>query len=285
MSSSFVDNDDSDDLLLLSDVGDSIVGDKDVQINSNLSWEGNAVGQGEIKVGGGTASGNNNNGGGSDNKPKGTGMCWCFSISAYQPYFDVDTMDVLDRIMESFKVWKRTTDTQDMAYFIKEVLPRGGGPDAYGPFWITMTLVFVVAVTSNINSWFNASAQDFEGDISALLHAFWVIYAFSFGIPIVSWGALKCLGEGVQGLDFMTLLCLFGYSLLPYIPAALVCAIPITALHWVALFGAMAFSSGLVMRNLIGPVMEGGEKKSRALLGWFAGCQFVMFFVMKIVFF
>ena len=65
----------------------------------------------------------------------------------YQQFFDVDTDDVMKRVLWS-------------------VLPRPGGstanffkskirakPDLYGPFWICVTLIFSMAIAGNIASY------------------------------------------------------------------------------------------------------------------------------------
>ena len=89
-------------------------------------------------------------------------LCWCFDLRSYQPYFDVSTSLVNQRIISSLQFYKTSAKTGNADYFVADVLSQGSGPDAYGPFWITMTLVFVVSVTSNISKWFYASTQDFE---------------------------------------------------------------------------------------------------------------------------
>ncbi|GMH54757.1 hypothetical protein TL16_g01740 [Triparma laevis f. inornata] len=106
----------------------------------------------------------------------------------------------------------------------------------------------------------------------------------SFGIPLISFLALRCLGE-IPGLNFITLFTLYGYSLTTYIPACLLCIIPSQTVHWLSLLIASLFSTGLIFRNLVEKIMEAEQTKSRALLGWFAGCQLIMFFVMKLVFY
>ncbi|GMH49652.1 hypothetical protein TrVE_jg5209 [Triparma verrucosa] len=209
-------------------------------------------------------------------------LCWCFDLRSYQPYFDINTSDIKHRVLSSLHVWKRSATTQDVDYFLSDVL--GDNPDAYGPFWITMTLVFVVSVTSNINQWVHSTEDDFESDIDSLLNAMWIIYTFSFGIPLISYFALRCLGA-IQGINFMILFSLYGYSLTMYIPAALLCVVPSQAVHWLSLLVASLFSGALIFRNLVGRVMQSEETKSRAILGWFAGCQIIMFLCLKLVFY
>jgi hypothetical protein len=69
----------------------------------------------------------------------------CFRLETYLAYFDVDTVDIKDRIKYS------------ILYFYKPDKFRGEvigasrteslkGPDLYGPLWITMTFVFLLGV-------------------------------------------------------------------------------------------------------------------------------------------
>lgn len=62
----------------------------------------------------------------------------------YQPLFDVDTIQVLNRVKGS-------------------LLPRPRGaffdlisanPDLWGPFWISTTLIFAMAITGNLASYY-----------------------------------------------------------------------------------------------------------------------------------
>lgn len=69
----------------------------------------------------------------------------CLNLETYRAYFDIDADDILLRMKSAiFDFYKPehfrinvvgTTKTDSMK-----------GPDLYGPFWITMTLVFFVAV-------------------------------------------------------------------------------------------------------------------------------------------
>ena len=90
-----------------------------------------------------TFSGNmdNNSGGGG-----GSGMSIpvpkCCSFETYAQYFNVDTDDIVNRVVGAIKF----ANIPD--HFRNTILNQEGkGPDLYGPTWITMTLVFFVAVS------------------------------------------------------------------------------------------------------------------------------------------
>jgi hypothetical protein len=71
-------------------------------------------------------------------------FCGCLSIRYYKPYFDVETKEIIERLFNSLFFCKREIKFLDLI---------SQKPDAYGPFWISTTLVFCIAVTSHISSW------------------------------------------------------------------------------------------------------------------------------------
>jgi hypothetical protein len=74
------------------------------------------------------------------------GSCMmCISLDSYRAYFDIDADDIVLRMKSAL------LDFYKPDYFRNEVIgaQKSGslkGPDLYGPFWITMTLIFFVAV-------------------------------------------------------------------------------------------------------------------------------------------
>ena len=185
----------------------------------------------------------------------------------------------------------------------------GKGPDLYGPVWITLTLVFFVAVTSNMSLYLHhrhaaksilekggaAAAEEWDYDINQLLHATWILYSFSLGLPTVLYFALSLLGAGALG--HADLVCLYGYSLVPYLPAAWLCAAASGGLQWLVLAAATVPSALLVLRNVTRPILEGaGGASGAGFLGalrgkgagpilFVVGCHVVFLLVLKLGFY
>eukprot|EP00946_MAST-07B_sp_MAST-7B-sp1_P001163 g1163.t1 len=114
---------------------------------------------------------------------KAGGMCSCFTVQYYQPYFDVDTAGVQTRVVRSlmaFQPGKRDflSITQDNA-------------DIYGPFWIITTLVFVIGATSNFSSYLGFVASEANPrwyyDFTLMTGAAGLCYGFGFGVPVGMW--------------------------------------------------------------------------------------------------
>lgn len=189
----------------------------------------------------------------------------CFQLDAYKQYFDVDTVDVADRLKASlFKFYQpdqfRTAVVGD---FPTETLK---GPDLYGPVWIMMTLVFVLAATSNIYFfWEHAknkraaddetTVEEFEVDIHHLVHASNVVVFFVLGVASAFWLAASCMG--MPGISWGLWVCCYGYAQMPIMVAAFFIAlIPIRLVTWILLGSSVGASALLILRNLSTPLLS-----------------------------
>lgn len=141
-----------------------------------------------------------------------TGFCSCFTLAYYQPYFNVDTCDIQQRLLRALVPFK----TEPTFIELVETLP-----DAYGPFWISSTLIFSLASCSNLASYaekrFNNEQEEWSYDFSRVASAFTLVYLFFVGLPLGLWTVGRYTGVP---LPLTNLLCLYGYSLLIFIPAS-----------------------------------------------------------------
>lgn len=101
---------------------------------------------------------------------------------------------------------------------------HAANPDWYGPVWIAATLVFCIAAGSELASWlhFNPSEPTsiWKYNIESLTSSVACVYAFAFGAPVVVRAAMAYLGIGASKLGLVQLVCVWGYSLVYYLPAA-----------------------------------------------------------------
>lgn len=166
-------------------------------------------------------------------------FCGCLSVRFYQPYFDVDTAEIMSRISHAMFYCKRS---ENFFAFTQEK------PDAYGPVWISTSLVFTVLLTSHINSWLlhwmtgrswcvgkddlqiihlansiitayyhlNATYLCRVYDFQSIVKAPSLIYGFAGGAPVGIWFALRQFGAPTK---LISIISLYGYSLFVYIPA------------------------------------------------------------------
>lgn len=252
------------------------------------------------------------------------------SIESLRPYFDVDTSDLVLRMKSSIKYANVPDGFRNEVLYSDNALRlayreqtgggegggghgeevasvgnvgggEGKGPDLYGPTWITMTLVFLLAVTSNMSLYFHhtgsvvdeggiAAEEEWDYDINQLLHATWILYSFSFVLPMVLYLIFRLMG--IMSFSLVDLICLYGYSLVAYIPTTFICIAPVSWLQWLSLCISTVISGMLVLRNVTGPILESaggggglGQGKTGGLVMAVIGCHFVFFLVMKLAFY
>eukprot|EP01038_Epipyxis_sp_PR26KG_P012221 gene12221-16371_t len=202
-------------------------------------------------------------------------FCGCLSVKYYAPYFDVDTIEVVDRISNAVLYCRR--EQNFLAYI-------GEKPDAYGPFWIATTLVFIVSVSSHVNGWFsswmkgNVMAYNFQSVVSAAS----VIYGFSSIAPLLIWGVFRTYEPK---LKFVTILCLYGYSLFVFIPGVLLCTIPSQLGAWISLLITAVISGIFLLRNLAPFIVVHAKKQAAVLLSFVGFIQLALMMTLKIYFF
>lgn len=202
-------------------------------------------------------------------------FCGCLSVRYYQPYFDVDTNDVYVRLLNSLFYCRRENN------FLALIADK---PDAYGPFWIATTLVFSVAVTSHISSWISSwmSSKNWEYDFQSIVSSASLIYGFAGIVPTLIYFGLNNVNAKIS---FVSLLCLYGYSLAVFIPATLICLVPSNAVSWLVLLGAAAASGVFLLRNLARLIANHVPQYLAAILGGIASIQLTFMLLLKIYFF
>jgi len=202
-------------------------------------------------------------------------FCGCLSVRYYKPYFDVDTADISSRIMSSLFYCRSEQN------FLASISAR---PDAYGPFWISTTLVFTLAVASHLNGFLSSyfSGALWEYDFSDVMSASSLIYSYTLLAPLGLWFLFR---QYEQGLKFVTVLCLYGYSLTVLLPAVLLCMIPSELICWVSLLLASLSSSIFLLRSLGPLVITQARKQAAVLLGSVGLIQLSLVLLLKFYFF
>ncbi len=90
-------------------------------------------------------------------------------------------------------------------------------PDLYGPFWITSTLVFLMAATGNFASYLSTdTGKVWQYDMEKLSVAATVFYSFILPVPILVYFALR---QFAQPKPLVLIISLYGYSLISFLPA------------------------------------------------------------------
>ncbi|XP_074553577.1 protein YIPF2 isoform X1 [Halichoeres trimaculatus] len=185
---------------------------------------------------------------------KATSGFWTFEY--YQSFFNVDTVQVLDRVKGSVMPLPGKN-------FIKHHLRSN--PDLYGPFWICVTLVFSVAISGNLSTFLSESgnpAYHYRPQFHRVTIAAAVIFLYAWLVPVGLWGFLtwrQGTERQVGGYSFLETVCVYGYSLFIYIPTSVLWIIPVEWLRWALILIAMVIS-GSVLVLTFWPVVRDDTK-------------------------
>ncbi len=82
-----------------------------------------------------------------------------WQIEYYQKYFQVDTRQVIERLISSM------TPRPNRPYFDSTIRQN---PDLYGPFWVCVTFILTVAISGNIVNYFHLPDVEFQIDFSRI---------------------------------------------------------------------------------------------------------------------
>lgn len=206
-----------------------------------------------------------------------------WSIKYYQPLFDVDTVQVLNRIKGS-------------------LLPRPKGaffelvsanPDLYGPFWVSTTLIFAMAITGNLASFFafkpTPQHPTWTYNFNQLTLAGSVVYSYVTLLPLLFWLLLRYYEAGKKLVDVV---CIYGYTLSVFIPISVLCVLPSDVMRWALVLVGGALSGIFLLSNFHAhladcfPYGEGdAKKKTYSLLGLMFAMHALLLILFKLYFF
>eukprot|EP01017_Pseudomicrothorax_dubius_P026179 TRINITY_DN2900_c0_g1_i12.p1 TRINITY_DN2900_c0_g1~~TRINITY_DN2900_c0_g1_i12.p1 ORF type:complete len:203 (+),score=43.08 TRINITY_DN2900_c0_g1_i12:166-774(+) len=134
-------------------------------------------------------------------------VCGLFTLDYYKPFFNVTTSDVQERIKQAF--------IPNRPHFFPTIQSN---PDVYGPFWIYTSLIFMLAVASNLNYIVQKKSGDpYNFDFNCIGFATSVIYSFGFILPLILNFILNIFGSKTR---YVEILCIYGYSTIVFIPVS-----------------------------------------------------------------
>lgn len=149
-------------------------------------------------------------------------------------------------------------------------------PDLYGPFWISVTLIFTIAISGNIADYLQHANEKhhWKYDFHLVSYAATTIFLYVTLIPSILWGLLKWSihVNDIEGLEGDTspgaleLICIYGYSLFIYIPVSILWTIQISVLQW-SLVLIATFVSGSVLLLTVMPALRLSKYKMLLCFG------------------
>jgi hypothetical protein len=238
----------------------------------------------------------------------------CF-LNYFRDYFKVTTNDIKKRLILSFNPLKNQ--------FYEEISNK---PDLYGPFWIYTTLIFVICAGGSLSKYFQGADTEnfftkFVPTATSIIYSIGfliplVIYlAYRFlnynkdNYTVQTNETIENVNnENNNNVDnnnnnnnisnsnnnnnnnkrpkYMVILCIYGYSLTPFIPVMILCSCGIEFIQWIFLVYGFLSSTGFVLINLWLFIENQSEpKKKFALIGFVIFCQIILFLILKFYFF
>ncbi|KRY54871.1 Protein YIPF1, partial [Trichinella britovi] len=170
-----------------------------------------------------------------------------WSIDYYQQLFDVDTDKVIHRLLYSM------VPRLNSNYVTQNIRPN---PDLYGPFWISLTLLFTTAISNQLGNLFAFDVNRTHGVVNfrmiTLLAGVVFFYVFMFPLLLLVFSWWR---KVTDMYTLVEVICAYGYSLTIYIPITLLWAIRIDWLRWILAFFGL-FLSGSVLVISLWPVVR-----------------------------
>jgi len=205
-----------------------------------------------------------------------------WSLNFYQQLFDIDTVDVRNRLMYSM------LPVPGKSFLQHHIRPR---PDLYGPFWVCVTLVFSIAISGNVADFLQKSvAMDdhkWHYDFHKVSLAATAVFSYASLLPASLYGFLWWAGgSGASGaaLSFLELVCLYGYSLSIYIPVSILWLIQVSWWQWLCVLLGAGLSGAVLFTPLWPAVRDGASKGAWIVMGivlclhLLLACGFMLYF-------
>lgn len=190
-------------------------------------------------------------------------------FSFIRPYFKVTFNDIKTRIKYSF------IPIRNDFYKIAE-----NNPDLYGPFWIYTTLIYVIAAGGALSYYFTNSANNYFQMFVPVAGS--ILYSFGFGFPFALWLSMKIFKIDMK---YVSLICLYGYSLCCLIPVLILCSTGFGWIQWIFLTYGILNSTAFILINIWNLIRDLEKRNKYTFLGILCGGQFILFLILKFYFF
>ena len=186
-------------------------------------------------------------------EPHENSCCPAVYVSYYKEYFDISTVTAFRRMARA--VWP---------LFPQSFVEAEGKADLYVPVWTYFTLMVTMSSLGTIVEGIDAISKDTTKTLSfsfdtGLISYYAAIFSFYFFInPAIFCLFLKCKGSKI---GFAHMLCIVGYSFVPFIPLPYLFLINSEIFKVSVLIGAACLAMHFLYRNL-------GELCDKYLIGY-----------------
>ncbi|KAJ1656566.1 hypothetical protein IWQ61_003878 [Dispira simplex] len=195
-----------------------------------------------------------------------------WQVEYYAGYFNVDTNEVLERMVQSVIPTKNFLDT------------IAANPDLYGPFWIVTTVIFTMFVTSSLAQSIIAYLHGAKRvyDFTTLSFAVFTVYPYVGAASVGVWATTKYFGCQPSLMEIFSV---YGYSFTVWIPIAVACVVPSDLVRWILTLVAFVSSAFFICRNILYIVARSNATVHKALVLVVLAAHAAVALIFKIKFF
>ena len=192
----------------------------------------------------------------------------CFTI--FKKYFQITSQDFILRFLNSLIPFNNKFQN-----LIKD------RPDLYGPIWIYSSLILIISATGSLTRTLQGhNNKNFFQEFVPIAGV--VIYGVGFGLPLFITFLMKIFGTS---LNFIPVICTYGYSFSIFLPISIVCVIQVDLLQWVALIYAVFSSTSLLVVNYYKQMGEFSKGKKMLIICIVLIAQLGLLLLFKLYFF
>lgn len=138
-----------------------------------------------------------------------------WKLDYYRSLWDANDSEVAVRLMRALNPAASSLYASDEVSSLEaQVAPPK--PELCGPFWVTTTLVILLAILGNLSVYFDSSLAQ-RLDVKKLAVAASVLYMFLTVVPTLMWICVRQLEPSVKLVELVSV---YGYSLAVFIPAS-----------------------------------------------------------------
>jgi len=130
--------------------------------------------------------------------------------------------------------------------------------------------------------WSAPDATQFVYNFTFVPTAAMVVYGFGFGFPAVLTILMKIFGSK---MEFVQVVCVYGYSFAIFIPVAFVCSYPSGFIQFIAIIYGIAISTIFLLLNFSKELNSYMPKSKYIILGLLGAVQVAIFLTFKFYFF
>ena len=204
-------------------------------------------------------------------------FCPCLHYSVLQPYFDMSTQDIKQRVIASL-----------MPLNQKFYMEYEKKPDLYGPFWLIWTLVVVLTISGNLSRYFEYDdPESFTYTFSIVPVSITVLLLAVLGVPIALRIVIKLFGHAEPTVPLLHGIGIYCYSFSSFVITSLLCgAIPVNFVQWLLIFYSAATSLTFIISTYWAELSNTLESRRRMfVIAGLCGVQLVLLLIFKLYFF